>query len=151
MTSPSLEPPPETPPRPRFGGRAPAVFGIAGLVGALAIFVLVLMSVRALPNPLSLGEQAVAESPLASPGPLRPSRSARFADQGDCVVNKGTESKPDMLLVNCAPDTYEVLARLEGTTRVSECEKVDGYKYHYFYDSELGDKFDFVLCMRKRT
>lgn len=151
MTSPSLEPPPETPPRPRFGGRAPAVFGIAGLVGALAIFVIVLMSVRALPNPLSAGEEVVAESPTASPGPLRPSKSARFADQGDCVVNRGTESKPDMLLVNCAPDTYEVLARIEGTIQVSECEKVDGYKYHYFYDSELGDKFDFVLCMRKRT
>lgn len=151
MTSPSLDPPPETPPRPRFGGRAPAVFGIAGLVGALAIFVLVLMSVRALPNPLSLGELAVAESSTASPGPLRPSKSARFADQGDCVVNQGTESKPDMLLVTCAPDTYEVLARIEGTIQVSECEKVAGYKFHYFYDSELGDKFDFVLCMRKRT
>ena len=55
-----------------------------------------------------------------------------------------------MLLVNCAPETYEVLARIEATIQVSECEKVDGYKYHYFYDSELGDKFDFVLCMRKR-
>lgn len=151
MTNPSLEPPPETPPRPRFGGRAPAVFGIAGLVGALAIFVIVLMSVRALPNPLAAGEQNVAGSPTPSSGPLRPSKSARFADQGDCVVNKGTESKPDMLLVNCAPDTYEVLARLEGTIQVSECEKVSGYKFHYFYDSELGDKFDFVLCMRKRT
>lgn len=151
MTGPSLEPPPETPPRPRFGGRAPAVFGIAGLVGALAIFVIVLMSVRALPNPLAAGEEVVAESPAASPGPLRPSKSARFADQGDCVINRGSESKPDMLLVNCAPDTYEVLLRIEGTTQVSECEKVDGYRYHYFYDSELGDKFDFVLCMRKRT
>ena len=151
MTSPSLEPPPETPPRPRFGGRAPAVFGIAGLLGALTIFGIVLMSVQALPNPLSVGEQAAVDSPAPSPAALRPSKSARFADQGDCVVNKGTESKPDMLLVNCEPDTYEVLARIEGTIQVGECEKVDGYKYHYFYDSELGDKFDFVLCMLKRT
>jgi len=150
MTTPAVEPPEETPPHPRFGGRAPAVFGLAGLIAALAVFVIVLMSVEALPNPLSVGEQAVAESPTPSPVPLRPSKSARFADQGDCVVNRGTESKPDMLLVNCAPDTYEVLARIEGTLQVSECEKVTGYKYHYFYDSELGDKFDFVLCMRRR-
>lgn len=146
MTVPSLEPPP----RPRFGGRAPAVLGIAGLAGALAIFVFVLMSFEALPNPLSMGEQVVAESPTLSPVPPRPSKSARFADQGDCVINTGSESKPDLMLVNCAPDTYEVLARIEGTTRVRDCEKVEGYKYHYFYDSELGDKFDFVLCMRKR-
>jgi hypothetical protein len=151
MTGPSLEPAPETPPRPRFGGHAPAVFGIAGLLAALAVFVVVLMSVKALPNPLSMGEQVVAESPTSSSGPARPSKSARFADQGDCVINRGTESKPDMLLVTCAPDTYEVLARVEGTIQVGECEKVDGYRYHYFYDSELGDKFDFVLCMRKRT
>lgn len=150
MTTPAVEPPAETPPGPRFGGRAPAVFGVAGLLAALAIFVIVLLSVKALPNPLSVGEQAVAQSSTPSPVPLRPSKSARFADQGDCVVNQGTESKPDMLLVTCAPDTFEVLARLEGTIRVSECEKVSGYKYHYFYDSELGDKFDFVLCMRKR-
>lgn len=150
MSTPS-DPPLDTPPRPRFGGRAPAVFGFAGLLAALAVFVIVLMSVKALPNPLLGGEQAVAESPAPSPGPVRPSKSARFADQGDCVINKGSESKPDMLLVTCAPDTYEVLARIEGTIQVSECEKVDGYKFHYFYDSELGDKFDFVLCMRKRT
>jgi hypothetical protein len=145
--APSLEPPP----RPRFGGRAPAVFGIAGLIGALVIFAVVLVSVNALPNPLSLSERPVAESPTPSPVPARPSKSARFADQGDCVINRGSSSKPDMVLVTCAPDTYEVLARIEGTTEVSECEKVDGYKYHYFYNSELGDKFDFVLCMRKRS
>jgi len=148
----SLPPPtPEPPPRPRFGGRAPAVFAAAGLLGALAIFALVLVSVKALPNPLTVGEQPVAESPAASPVPARPSKSARFADQGDCVINRGSSSKPDMVLVTCAPDTYEVIARIEGTTEVSECEKVEGYKYHYFYNSELGDKFDFVLCMRKRS
>ena len=151
MSTPSVDPPLDTPPGPRFGGRAPAVFGFAGLLAALAVFVIVLMWMKALPNPLSGGEQAVAESPTPSPGPARPSKSARFADQGDCVINKGSESKPDMLLVTCAPDTYEVIVRIEGTIQVSECEKVDGYKYHYFYDSELGDKFDFVLCMRKRA
>jgi len=126
------------------------VFGFAGLLAALAVFVIVLISMKALPNPLFGGEQAVVENPAPSPGPLRPSKSARFADQGDCVINKGSESKPDMVLVTCAPDTYEVLARIEGTIQISECEKVVGYKYHYFYDSELGDKFDFVLCMSER-
>ncbi|HEX6683976.1 MAG TPA: hypothetical protein VF062_14325 [Candidatus Limnocylindrales bacterium] len=146
-----MAPTPEPPPRPRFGGRAPAVLGIAGLLGALAIFAVVLVSVDALPNPLALGDEMVAESPMPSAGPLRPSKSARFADQGDCVINRGSESEPDMLLVNCAPDTYEVLSRIEGTTDYSECDKVDGYRFHYFYNSELGDKFDFVLCMRKRS
>jgi hypothetical protein len=54
------------------------------------------------------------------------------------------------VLVTCAPGTLEVIVRLEGTANVAECEKIDGYRFHYFYDSELGDKFDFVLCMHKR-
>lgn len=141
----------EAPPRPRLGGRGPAVLGVGGLLGALSVFALVLVWADVLPNPLAVGDQTPVDTPVLSGMPLRPSKSARFADQGDCVVNRGSESKPDMLLVNCAPETYEVLSRIEGTTDVAECGTVDGYRYHYFYNSDLGDKFDFVLCMRKRS
>lgn len=140
---------PSPPPRPRLGGRGSAILGVAGFVGALAIFALALVAVRAVPNPLA-GDAPASAAASVSPGPSRLPKSARFATQGDCVINNGSGEKPDMMLVTCAPDAFDVLERIEGTTDVTQCEKIAGYKFHYFYDSELGDKFDFVLCLRKR-
>ncbi len=135
------------PPRPRFAGRAPAVLGIAGFAAALLIFALVLMFFGILPNPLAGKPEPL---PPASSGPAKLPQSARFAKAGDCVLNLGTDSKPDLVMVICEPDSLEVLERKEGTTNVDDCRGVPGYRYHYFYDSDLGDSFDFVLCMRKR-
>ena len=139
---------PSPPPWPRLGGRGPAILGVAGFLGALAIFALALVLVKAVPNPLAASAPV---SHSASPGPSRLPKSARFATQGDCVINNGTSVKPDMVLVTCTTEAYEVLERIEGTTDVTQCEKITGYKFHYFYDSELGDKFDFVLCLRRRV
>jgi hypothetical protein len=137
------------PPRPRLGGAGPAILGIAGFVVALLIFSLVLVLLGVLPNPL--GNRA---EPLpvvsASSGPAKLAQSARFAKPGECVLNQGTDTKPDLIMVRCEPGSLEVLERKEGTTNVEECRSVAGYRYHYFYDSDLGDSFDFVLCMRKR-
>jgi hypothetical protein len=66
------------------------------------------------------------------------------------LINQGTDTKPDLIMVRCEPGSLEVLERKEGTTNFEECRSVAGYRYHYFYDSDLGDSFDFVLCMRKR-
>ena len=134
------------PPRPRLAGRAPAVLGIAGFAAALLIFSVVLVLFEVLPNPLGKPEPV----PPATTGPAKLPQSARFAKQGDCVINLGTDSKPDLVMVICEPDSLEVLERKEGTTKVEECRGVPGYRYHYYYDSDLGDSFDFVLCMRKR-
>jgi hypothetical protein len=137
------------PPRPRLGGAGPAILGIAGFVAALVIFYLVLVLLDVLPNPLG----SKAEPPpvvAASSGPAKLAQSARFAKPGECVLNQGTDTKPDLIMVRCEPGSLEVLERKEGTTNVEECRSVAGYRYHYFYDSDLGDSFDFVLCMRKR-
>lgn len=136
------------PPRPRLSGRAPTVLGLAILCAALLAFGIALVALNVLPNPLSSEPVAV---PTPTPGPSKLPKSARFAKQGDCVINRGTADRPEMLMVTCASESLEVLERLEGTVDVKECEKIKGYQFHYFYDSELGDKFDFVLCMRKRA
>ena len=137
------------PPRPRLGGAGPTILGIAGFVAALLIFSLVLVLLNVLPNPLSshADPQPVVS---ASSGPAKLAQSARFAKPGECVLNQGTDTHPDLIMVKCEPSALEVLERKEGTTNVEECRSVPGYRYHYFYDSDLGDSFDFVLCMRKR-
>jgi hypothetical protein len=55
-----------------------------------------------------------------------------------------------MIMVNCGSGSLEVLERIEGTVDVHQCDKVPDYRFYYFYDSDLGDSLDFVLCMRKR-
>ena len=79
------------------------------------------------------------------------STDARFAKRGKCLVNKGTEQKPLMEIAGCAPGTYQVLERFDGTKDYQEkCEgKVPGYEFYYFFDSDL-DTLDFVLCLKKR-
>ncbi len=137
------------PPRPRLGGAGPAVLGIAGFVAALLIFSLVLVLLDVLPNPLDSNANP-QPAVVTSSGPAKLAQSARFAKQGDCVLNLGTDTKPDLIMVKCESGSLEVLERKEGTINVDECKSVSGYRYHYFYDSDLGDSFDFVLCMRKR-
>ncbi|WP_203912669.1 LppU/SCO3897 family protein [Rhizocola hellebori] len=139
------------PPRPRLGGAGPAILGIVGFVAALLIFSLVLVLLDVLPNPLSKSSRAEPQPVApATSGPAKLAQSARFAKPGECVLNQGTDTKPDLIMVKCEPGSLEVLERKEGTTNVEECRSVPGYRYHYFYDSDLGDSFDFVLCMRKR-
>jgi hypothetical protein len=78
------------------------------------------------------------------------SAEARFAVAGQCLVNDGSEAKPSMRIVGCGPNTYQVLARFDGTIDFKgKCGKVKGYKYHYYFDAEL-NSLDFVLCLKKR-
>lgn len=84
-----------------------------------------------------------------SPAP-EASAEARFADAGQCLVNDGTEDKPRMRIADCAPGTYEVLARFDGTVDYkARCGKVTDYQFYYYFNAELDD-LDFVLCLKRR-
>jgi hypothetical protein len=77
---------------------------------------------------------------------------ARFAKAGDCLVNDGSEDAPVLRLVSCGPQTYVVLARVEGVTDADKaCAGVVGYEYNYSYESPLDDNLDFVLCLKTGT
>jgi hypothetical protein len=136
---------------PRLGGRAAAVLGLSGLGGAIAVFALVLMLLGVLPSPFRKpAEPMGGPAPTSSPGPVQLPKPARFAQPRDCLLNVGTQDRPDMIMVSCSSGALEVLERLEGTVDYHECEKIPEYRFYYFYDSDLGDSLDFVLCMRKR-
>ncbi|GIJ50777.1 hypothetical protein Val02_76630 [Virgisporangium aliadipatigenens] len=79
-----------------------------------------------------------------------PAEDARTAKVGDCLVNKGTESKPEMRRVTCAANTYQVLKRIDGTADKSKCDGTPSLTDWYFYDHPDNSR-DFVLCLKKRT
>ncbi len=93
------------------------------------------------------------------PAPSTPAASSstdpRFVGPGQCVRNDASNGgKPELVISDCAPKSYEVLRRFDGKTSgardaEAKCAKVDGYTNWYFYDSEL-DSLDFVLCLKQR-
>ena len=137
------EPDPE-PPRPRLSGRAPAIAGLVLLILSLGSFALFLGTLDRGP----IGGESVLPPP-ASRAPSAAPSSARFAEAGTCLINAGSEADPSLEVVECQPGTLEVLQRVDGVTDVTTCQSVDGYRYHYFFDSELAG-LDFVLCMGVR-
>jgi len=68
--------------------------------------------------------------------------------KGQCVVNDGSADAPVLRAVGCGPNTFEVLARFDGTTDNAKCKTVPGSNFHYFYDTSP-DTLDFVLCLKK--
>ncbi len=95
---------------------------------------------------------AAASTPVNLPRP-RTSADARFAAKGQCVRNEGTNTEPDLRIVVCAANTYEVLRRFDGRATgerdaVAKCGKVPGYTKWYYYDTEYDD-VDYVLCLRE--
>jgi|tagenome__1003787_1003787.scaffolds.fasta_scaffold20054983_1 hypothetical protein len=99
-------------------------------------------------------QTAVSSTADAGTPPLN-GEDARFdVKAGDCVVNEGTDEKPDMRKNVCTSGTYQVLKRINGKTTgekdaEGKCSKVRGYTKWYFYDSPLDD-LDFVLCLKER-
>ena len=88
-----------------------------------------------------------------APAPLGSEDARFFAKVGDCVVNSGSDTKPEMRISACTTGTYKVLQRFKGTTTGEKdaevkCAKVKGYTKWYFYDSPYDD-FDFVLCLKE--
>lgn len=101
------------------------------------------------------GQAAPSASATVQPGPAPlGSEDARFyVKEGDCVINEGSDTKPEMRTSPCASGTYKVLKQIKGKTTgekdaESKCAKVKDYTKWYFYDSPLDD-LDFVLCLKE--
>lgn len=94
-------------------------------------------------------------SPVPSVAAPESSADPRFVKVGQCVRNDGPpDGKPKLLISECAPQSYEVLHRVNGPTTgekdaEAKCAEVDGYTNWYFFDSQL-DTLDFVLCLKQR-
>ncbi|WP_262285048.1 flagellar basal body protein FliL [Micromonospora sp. MA102] len=94
-----------------------------------------------------------AGAPTTPPAPAS-STDPRFVKAGQCVANEGGSAEPKLVITDCAPKTYQVLRRIDGSTSgkkdaESKCAKVEGYTDWYFFDSRL-DTLDFVLCLKRR-
>lgn len=116
------------------------------------------------PEPASVPTVALSGSSATPDGAVSPGPSAaapessadpRFVEVGDCVRNDGPAGgRPELLISECGPQTYEVLLRVDGPTTgekdaAAKCASVGGYTNWYFFDSEL-DTLDFVLCLKQR-
>jgi hypothetical protein len=94
-----------------------------------------------------------ASGPAAGPesGPASgPAADTKTAKEGDCLVNRGTDQKPDLRKVPCAANTYQVLKRFDGTADKARCDGTPNLTDWYFYDAPTGTDADFVLCLRRR-
>jgi hypothetical protein len=80
---------------------------------------------------------------------------------GDCIVNEGTEAKPQVKMSGCTtPKSYKVIKKVEGpalvrtaqgtidvdTTVLAACAKT-GYERYYKYDDNSDDTKDVVFCL----
>jgi hypothetical protein len=98
----------------------------------------------------SAGASSPSTEPSASASETARSQDTKTAAVGDCLVNRGTNQAPDMHKVTCAPGSYEVLKRLEGTVEYSKCVGTPNYTDYYYYDDSLDNSKDFVLCLHRR-
>ncbi|MGI5212659.1 LppU/SCO3897 family protein [Plantactinospora sp. CA-290183] len=105
------------------------------------------------------GPSISAPSPTSSrPGLDLPSPgltgSTDSYSKGDCVVNDGTDSDPELRKVPCGPNTYEVLSRIPFTIEEERCESDAIFgspetDVTYVHDNSL-DVADYVLCLKRR-
>ncbi|WP_327007270.1 hypothetical protein OHA72_08410 [Dactylosporangium sp. NBC_01737] len=91
---------------------------------------------------------SAAPSGAASSAGVQPG-DAKTVKVGECLTNQGTADVPRMVKTACAPTTFEVLKRFEGTSDKEKCNSVTGYTHNYFYKA-TPESFSFVLCMKLR-
>ncbi len=138
----------------------PAKRGPTGLIITLvAVLVVVLCGAGALGYYLLKGDNgktpaaaggATSASPSASPtASAAPSYDPTSIIKGQCVVNDGDDQAPKLRVVACGPNTFQVLARFDGTKDDTKCDTVAGSTHKYFYDT-TPDTLDFVLCLKKQ-
>lgn len=72
--------------------------------------------------------------------------SGDLAMEGQCVKNYGSDSNPDLRIVDCASGTYLVAKRLLDTTSSTGCPADAQTTYTH---TEAGN--DFVLCLKEYT
>jgi hypothetical protein len=153
-------PAPAAPPPPRRRGLSTGVVVLLTVLAVLAVGGVGLAAWKlgddgrkddARANP-STTTAPPTEDPVPSaegPGATGSPPAARFAKKGQCLINKGTSKRPEIQLAECGKNTFQVLARFDGTADyASRCGKVKGYTDHYFYNSEV-DSLDFVLCLKR--
>ncbi|HEX5741450.1 MAG TPA: hypothetical protein VFY17_07865 [Pilimelia sp.] len=77
-------------------------------------------------------------------------------EEGDCVLNEGTDADARLRKVPCAPGTFEVVARVLFTTDRSMCENpVLGagrgrYDSTYTHQGDQPPADSYVLCLKRR-
>lgn len=71
-------------------------------------------------------------------------------NQGDCVVNDGTDSNAELRKVPCAPGTFQVMLKIPFTTDGDDCKLLaPDADADYIHDSPLNSS-DYVLCLKKQ-
>lgn len=146
-----------------FIGVVAAVLAVLVLAAGGVVFYLLKRDVETVaanptPDTSQPADAAVTEPTPSEPQATEPqpdaSTDVRFVEVGQCVRNDGTMDQPRLVVTECAPRTYEVLARVDGATSGAEdakrkCSSVPGYTQWYFYNAAL-DELDFVLCLKER-
>jgi hypothetical protein len=142
--------PPQAPVR---QGRSGTAVGVIIVVVLLAIGGAAAAAVFLTRGDDKAGPGPDKSTPASASASAAPSSSAnadaKVAAQGDCLVNRGTAKEPDMQKVTCAPNTYQVLKRIDGTSDQKKCAGTPELSDWYFYDDSV-DANDFVLCLKKR-
>jgi len=91
-------------------------------------------------------------TPTPTNRPASPSGSPSYDPsaiiKGQCVRNDGTDDAPVLKVVACGPGTFQVLAKIDGTTDTTKCKQIPGSTHHYFYET-TPNTLDFVLCLKK--
>ncbi|MGW5667528.1 LppU/SCO3897 family protein [Micromonospora sp. NPDC003776] len=139
-----------------------AAVGVLLLVGAAAFWVFGRDEPAPVSGPDAPSAPAVdpaagaTEQPVPATTAPAPASSTdpRFVRVGQCVRNDGGVAEPKLVITECAPKTYQVLSRIDGSTSgekdaEAKCAKVAGYTDWFFFDSQL-DTLDFVLCLKRR-
>jgi hypothetical protein len=76
--------------------------------------------------------------------------------KGDCVVNEGTASDPQLKKVTCAANTFEVTAVIQFTTDKNQCDNdilgagKGNWDSTYTFNESPGALGDYVLCLKER-
>jgi len=154
--------PPVAPPQPKKGGSGLLITVIVVLAvllcggGAAAIYLVSKNKADPVaggtPTPAASNKQTTPAADPTTPAsnPTTPGgNGALNARKGDCLINDGTGDAPKMRKVPCAPGTFEVLKRIDGTSDTSKCADTPGYSHNYYYKSTV-DALSFVLCMKLR-
>ncbi len=81
--------------------------------------------------------------------------------EGDCIINKGTLTKPVVEFSSCVPGSFKVIKKIEGpsikenaqgvfdadTTSISACGGVKGFESWYGYKDAVDENKDVFFCL----
>lgn len=91
------------------------------------------------------GSTSAKGSPTSTASPLNPAAVVA----GECVANDGTEDVPKLRLTACAPGSFLVVGRFDGTDDVNRCDAVAGATHNFFYRTDPAS-LSFVLCLKRQ-